>query len=149
MLGVKFSGIYEEKYKVLKNPCDQPKRKVRFMMYNYYQKFGKYKRKHQWNFYQWTSPSLYPSVNTNKNIPSVYTKELQWEKKKNRKVQWRVTFINSFTDGTNPIVKFIHRYTDGIIDSITMKFKKINHIMTWNFLPTEWSMGWLTKLFSW
>jgi hypothetical protein len=36
VLGVKFSGIDEEKYKVLKNPCDQPKRKVRFMMYNYY-----------------------------------------------------------------------------------------------------------------
>jgi hypothetical protein len=34
VLGIKFSGIDEEKHKVIKNPSDQPKRKVRFMMYN-------------------------------------------------------------------------------------------------------------------
>jgi hypothetical protein len=34
VLGIKFSGIDEEKHKVLKNPNGQSKRKVGFMMYN-------------------------------------------------------------------------------------------------------------------
>jgi hypothetical protein len=66
--------------------------------------------------------------------------------KKVRKVWWHVHFINGFTDRINPIVKFIHKYIDGITDDITVGFKKKNRMVTWYFLTTKWSMEWLMKV---
>jgi hypothetical protein len=65
--------------------------------------------------------------------------------KKIKKVWWGITFTNGFTNKTNPMVKFIRRYTDKITDGITVGFKKTNRTVTWNVLPIEWPMKWLMK----
>lgn len=63
--------------------------------------------------------------------------------KKGRKVRWCVIFTDGLTDGKNPMVKFISKYTDKnnpsvytdrITNDITIGFKKANHTVTWQFL---------------
>jgi hypothetical protein len=61
------------------------------------------------------------------------------EKKKTKKVWWRITFTNDFTDRIKLMIKFFHWYIDKnnlsvyineIIDGIIMGFKKINFTKT-------------------
>ena len=88
-------------------------------------------------FYRQTFLSLYPSVNTDRNILSVYTEGIEVGKegiKKNQKNTMTCNFTN-FTNGINSTVKFIRKYTnknnpsiytDGIMNDITVRFKKAN-----------------------
>jgi hypothetical protein len=83
---------------------------------DHYQKIVKYKRKH-WqkiplvcrdDLYRHNFSSLYPLVNTDRKIPSVYTEgmttKLQWDSKR-QIVRWRDIFTNRMIDGfTNSII---------------------------------------------
>jgi nicotinic acid phosphoribosyltransferase len=64
------------------------------------------------------------------------------ERKKKQTVQWHVRFIDIVTDEINSMVKFIREYADGkillvytddITEGITVRFKKKNRMVTWNF----------------
>jgi hypothetical protein len=68
------------------------------------------------------------------------------KKKKNQTLWWRVTFIDDITNRINLTVKYIHKYADGkhfsiytkgIINGITMGFKKDKLYCDVTFLLTE------------
>ena len=97
------------------------------------------------DIYQSNFSSLNSSVNTDRNISTVYTEEITVEKeriKKSQTVRWHVSFTHDVTDRINSTVKFVHKYayrklssvyTDDITEGIIVGFKKEICTVTWHF----------------
>jgi hypothetical protein len=102
------------------------------------------------NIYQLNFQSLNLLVDTNMNIPIIYTEGIMVgkegiKKKLNNTMTW--SFIDDVTNGIDLTVKFIHEYADeklslvyigDIMNDITMRFKNANHMVMWHLYRYNW-----------
>jgi hypothetical protein len=76
--------------------------------------------------------------------------------KKNQIIRWRVNFTYDVTDGISPTVKVIREYLEGklallynndITDGTTVRFKKVNRIVTWHSYRQNYQRSYHQNMF--